>query len=387
MNFSNRIKSLREQKGLLQRQLAAKLEIDTPMYSKIERGERRAKREHVILMSQVFETPKEDLLTLWLADKVYNVVKDENIAENALKVAEEVLKYLKPTPMLRRENIDSHSIKEPLGLFPSDISIKPFLKWAGGKTQLLPSLSTLVPIKFNKYIEPFIGGGAFYFHLNPSKAVIADANEELIITYTQVRDNVEDVIKILDEYQNQEDYYYRIRSLDVTLLNPIKRAARLIYLNKTCFNGLFRVNKKGHFNVPYGKRTGSFFNKETLYNASEFLQNTIIEHADYLTSLKKHAQKGDFVFLDPPYYPISEYSDFKRYTKEFFYHEDHVKLKEEFDRLVNIGCHVLLTNSDHPVIIELFKDYEILVIETKRLISRNPKTRVGKDIIVIGRNE
>ncbi|MHA1796672.1 MAG: DNA adenine methylase [Promethearchaeota archaeon] len=282
---------------------------------------------------------------------------------------------------------DLSTINEPLGIFPSEVAIKPFLKWAGGKTQLIPELSKYVPIRFNKYIEPFIGGGAFFFYLNPGKAIISDSNEELIITYKAIRDNVEEIIEILEGYKNEEAFFYKIRSLDPNKLSDTERAARLIYLNKTCFNGLYRVNKKGEFNVPYGKRNGEFLNREQLRDSSEFLQNVIILHSDYLETLKKYSKKGDFIFLDPPYYPVGKYSDFKRYTKEFFYHDDHVILKQEFDRLVKMGCHVLLTNSDHPVIMELYKDYEIKVIETKRLISSNPKTRIGKDIIVIGTNE
>lgn len=279
------------------------------------------------------------------------------------------------------ENIAT--IEEPW-LLPDQVSIKPFLKWAGGKTQLIPELSKYLPVNYNRYIEPFIGGGALFFHLNPSNAIIADSNEELIITYKTLKESVEEVISVLRTYRNEEEFYYEIRAINPNTLTNIERSARLIYLNKTCFNGLYRVNKKGFFNVPFGKRSGAFFNEEDLRNSSEFLQNTIIEHADYLKVLKKYAITGDFVFLDPPYYPVGKYSDFKRYTKEFFYHEDQVKLKNEFDRLVEMGCHVILTNSDHPVILDLYKDYEIKVIETKRMISSKANTRKGVDIIVIG---
>lgn len=286
-----------------------------------------------------------------------------------------------------KANEDITAVSEPLGFFPNEVAIKPFLKWAGGKTQLIPELVKYIPKRINKYIEPFIGGGAFYFFLNPEKAIISDLNEELVITYISIRDNVEEIIDILTGYKNSEENYYKIRALKPNSLSNAERAARLIYLNKTCFNGLYRVNKKGEFNVPYGKRSGEFLDPEQLRDSSEFLQNTKILHADYLSVLKEYARTGDFVFLDPPYYPVGKYSDFKRYTKEFFYHDNHVALKEEFDRLVELGCNVLLTNSDHPVILELYQDYDIKIIETRRLISRNPNTRNGKDIIVIGRNE
>jgi len=283
-----------------------------------------------------------------------------------------------------KEDIDSIVINEPLGFFPTEARIRPFLKWAGGKTQLISNLSEYIPIVFNKYIEPFIGGGAFFFYLNPTKSVISDSNEELIITYKEVRDNVEDIIIILEKYKNEESFFYKIRELNTTALSNAERAARLIYLNKTCFNGLYRVNKKGQFNVPFGKRSGEFLNRDLLRDSSEFLQHTEIIHSDYLNILKKYAEKNDFIFLDPPYYPVGKFSDFKRYTKEFFYHEDHLNLKKEFDRLVSLGCNVILTNSDHPFILDLYKEYEIRILDTKRLISSNPETRMGRDIMVIG---
>lgn len=264
------------------------------------------------------------------------------------------------------------------------VGIKPFLKWAGGKTQMINELLKYAPGKFNKYIEPFIGGGAFYFHLNPELSIISDSNEELIVTYNAVKDNIDEVISILESYSTDEISYYKIRALDTMKLSLIERAARLIYLNKTCFNGLYRVNKKGEFNVPYGKREGSIINVDSIVSASKFLKNTTILHSDYLPIIDNYARKGDFVFLDPPYYPVSKNADFKRYTKESFYEEDQLKLKEEFDRLVRKGCYVLLTNSDHPKILDLYKDYEIKIVQTKRLISSNPNTRTGKDIIVIG---
>lgn len=282
------------------------------------------------------------------------------------------------------QEANNTTVEEPLGLFPKDVAIKPFLKWAGGKTQLLSELHKYVPNNFNKYIEPFIGGGAMFFSLNPHESIIADSNEELVITYRQVKNAVEEIIQHLETFEHNEEFYYNLRSLNPNKLEHSYRAARLIYLNKTCFNGLYRVNKKGQFNVPYGKGNGSFLNEEVLRNASEFLADTTIINSDYLDVLNEFATGGDFIFLDPPYYPVGKYSDFKRYTKEFFYHEDQVRLKEEFDRLVNIGCKVVLTNSDHEVILDLYSDYQIDIIETRRMISSNSKTRKGKDIIVVG---
>jgi len=250
---------------------------------------------------------------------------------------------------------------------------------------LIPVLADFIPANYNKYIEPFVGGGALYFYLNPDQAVIADSNLELITTYKTIRDNVDDVIGILASYRNEESFYYKIRSLNTSKLSVQERAARLIFLNKTCFNGLYRVNKKGVFNVPYGKGNNEFLNEDLLRDVAVFLRNTLILHSDYIDVLREYAEEGDLIFLDPPYYPVSQYADFKRYTKEFFYHQDHINLKNEFARLTDIGCHVLLTNSSHPVILDLYKDYDIRILNTKRLISSNPDTRNGKDILVIGK--
>lgn len=269
-------------------------------------------------------------------------------------------------------------------LFPIPSLQKPFLKWAGGKTQMIPDLLKFAPAKFNKYLEPFIGGGALYFNINHPRSIISDLNEELVITYKQVKENVFEVITVLDSYINSEEFYYKIRSVTPASLSDSERAARLIYLNKTCFNGLFRVNKKGDFNVPYGKRSGPFLNKQNLIGASEYMQDTEIYHLDYKETLKKYAKKGDFVFLDPPYQPVGKFSDFKRYTKEFFYENDQIELANIFKTLTNKGCYVMLTNSDHPFILDLYKEFHIETIETKRLISSNPNTRTGIDIIVLG---
>lgn len=290
--------------------------------------------------------------------------------------------------MFREENPTNICISDFSEIQPSLVgnkSYKPFLKWAGGKSQLVSDLLKLVPNVFGKYIEPFIGGGALFFSLNHSESVISDSNEELIITYKVVRDDVYSIINLLDNYKNSEEFFYNIRALNTSKLSNTERAARLIYLNKTCFNGLYRVNKKGEFNVPYNKRNGTnFYNKNILIGASYALTNAKIYHADYKETLSLFAEKDDFIFLDPPYQPVGKYSDFKRYTKEFFYEQDQIDLANKFYDLVNLGCKVVLTNSAHPFILDLYKDFEIKILESKRLISSNPATRTGQDIVVIG---
>ena len=264
-----------------------------------------------------------------------------------------------------------------------NIQTKPILKWAGGKTQMLKDLLPKVPASYGRYIEPFIGGGAMFFALNPNDAIIADSNPELINMYTQVADNVNKVIEYLKQYENTQEMFYEVRALEWQELPKAEAAARTIYLNKTCFNGLYRVNKKGKFNVPFGRyKSPNICDEEALYAASEALQKANIICGDYLSVLKEYARPGDFIFLDPPYLPISEYADFKRYTKEQFYEEDHVELAKEVFRLQELGCIVILTNSNHPLVHELYEPFNIEVIQTKRYISCSGSNRKGEDVIV-----
>lgn len=263
------------------------------------------------------------------------------------------------------------------------VRVKPILKWAGGKTQLLPELLPKLPISYNKYIEPFFGGGALFFALQPDNAVIADSNPEIINVYQQVADSVEEVIRCLSQYENTSEMFYAVRGQDWCDLPKTEAAARTIYLNKTCFNGLYRVNKKGQFNVPYGKYNNpTICDADNLRVASLLLQRATIVCGDYKDVLAEYAKEGDFIFLDPPYLPISEYADFKRYTKEQFYEEDHRELAQEIERLHALGCYLILTNSNHPLVHELYSAYPVEVLPTKRYISSKSTSRKGEDVIV-----
>lgn len=266
---------------------------------------------------------------------------------------------------------------------PLDLATRPLLKWAGGKTQLLPELLAKTPKKFGKYIEPFFGGGALFFSLRPAGGVIADSNPELVNLYRAVADSAEDVIDRLRSCANTEEAFYVMRALDWTKMTPVDAAARTIFLNRTCFNGLYRVNKSGGFNVPFGRyKNPKILDEDSLRAAAALLGKTKIVLGDYKDVLNEHAAPGDFVFLDPPYLPVSKYADFKRYTKEQFYEEDHHELAQEVGRLQQMGCHVLLTNSNHPLVHELFGQYKLEVIQTKRYISCNGGSRKGEDVIV-----
>lgn len=268
-----------------------------------------------------------------------------------------------------------------------DKTIKPFLKWAGGKTQLIEKLEQFFPKDYDTYIEAFLGGGALFFHLQPSKAILSDINPELINCYTNIRDNVDEVIFHLKSLKNNEDFYYEIRGCDISTLTSEERAVRFIYLNKTCFNGLYRENKKGEFNVPYGRYTNpQICDEKRLYLAHEALQNAKLICGNYKTVLRRYAQHNDFIFLDPPYVPVGKYSDFQRYTKDFFYDDDHIELRDEFKRLINIGAKVILTNSNTEFVRELYAGYPSEVFQTKRLISSKSETRTGEDLVIYSTN-
>lgn len=264
-----------------------------------------------------------------------------------------------------------------------NINPRPILKWAGGKQQLLQHLLPRVPGNYNKYIEPFLGGGALYFALKPLPAVIADSNPELMHLYQVTANDVEGLIEVLKTFKTDKESYYKVRSLDFSTLSAVERAARTIYLNRMCFNGLYRVNKNGQFNVPYGDhKNPRLCHAEELRAASEILKRSTILCADYKEILRQYAETGDFVYLDPPYLPISKYSDFKRYTKEQFYEEDHIELAKEVKRLHELGCHVLLTGSNHPLVHELYNGFKIEVFQTRRNISKDGNNRRGEDVIV-----
>jgi DNA adenine methylase len=213
--------------------------------------------------------------------------------------------------------------------------------------------------------------------------VIADSNPELINLYQQVAKNYKPILKLLEKMPNVEEFFYQERSKKFEDLSPVQAAARTIYLNRTCFNGLFRVNKSGGFNVPFGRyKDPNIADADLLKSASEALAGTTIVLGDYKKVLQTYAKKGDLVFLDPPYLPISQYSDFQRYTKEQFYEDDHRELAAEVTRLSEIGCHVLLTNSNHPLVHELYSDFHIEVLSTKRNINSRAALRTGQDVLV-----
>jgi DNA adenine methylase len=256
------------------------------------------------------------------------------------------------------------------------VSPRPFLKWAGGKGKLIQQYIPYLPKKFKTYYEPFLGGAAVFFYLNPPSAALTDINAELVNAYRCVRDNVEELILNLEAHQLRHcrDYYYEVRqSPGVT---NIEKAARLIYLNKTCFNGLYRENSKGAFNVPIGKyKNPKICNPALLRSVSAALQNAQINVRPFEDILEHASSCDDFVYFDPPYHPLSPTSNFTAYSRYSFSQDDQIRLKYVFAELAERGVKVMLSNSDCPFIRELYSEFNINSIIAPRLINSNARKR------------
>ena len=265
----------------------------------------------------------------------------------------------------------------------------PFLKWAGGKRQLISQMLTYFPKNFNKYIEPFVGGGAVLFYLKPKFSNIIDINKELINCYKVIKNNVSELIELLKVHKNEENYYYKIRVLDrdekkFNKLSHIEKASRMIYLNRCCYNGLYRGNSKGQFNVPFGKyKNPNFCDKENLLAVSKSLQNVKLKYGSFENCLD-YAKKGDFVYFDPPYYPLSKTSSFTSYTKENFGEDSQQELYNVFKILDERDCKLMLSNSYNDYIKDLYKDYKVISLDARRAINCNAAKRGNiKELLVL----
>lgn len=272
--------------------------------------------------------------------------------------------------------------------------VKPFVKWAGGKRQLMPILSQHLPEKYDRYFEPFLGGGAMLFYTitqNPKrKCHVSDLNSDLILTYITIRDKIEDLILSLKTHskkysKNSKTYYYSVR--DSQPKSQVEKTSKLLFLNKTCFNGLYRVNSKGKFNVPLGRYTNpNIINEENLRTVSHALKsnNIKITCRDF-SSILNDAKKGDFVYFDPPYQPVSATANFTSYTNRNFTSDDLHRLSKICEKLDSKGCKFLLSNSNSTEVFETFskRSWKILEIEANRAINSNSKNRTGHTELLI----
>lgn len=261
--------------------------------------------------------------------------------------------------------------------------ISPFVKWVGGKRQLMDSIIEAMPknIKNYNYVEPFIGGGAVLFNLQPSKAIINDINSELINVYEVIKDNLNELLIDLHKHENSADYFYEIRQMDrrsdFERISKIERASRFIYLNKTCYNGLYRVNNAGEFNSPFGKyKNPNIINEPVLKAVSAYLNNSdiIINNTDY-EDILDNLDRNSFVYLDPPYHPLSTTSNFTGYVQGGWSTFDQIRLREACDNLTRRGIRFLLSNSCSEFIKEQYKEYNITIVKAIRSINADAEKR------------
>lgn len=270
-------------------------------------------------------------------------------------------------------------------------NLTPFVKWAGGKKQLISKLNEKMPKNFNKYYEPFIGGGALFLYIKPHNAVINDVNLQLLNIYKHLKIDAQTIINEVNSLDNQnrnKDFYLKMRE---KYNNKIKNneldfecASLMIWINKHCFNGLYRVNQKGLFNVPYNNRiSGRSIDEENLRAIGNFLNNNNIEirEGDFEKACID-VQKGDFVYFDSPYVPINKTSNFTDYTKDGFSYEDHCRLANLFRKLDSKGVKLMLSNHNVDLIYDLYKDFNIEVVDVRRAINCDASKRVGKEVVI-----
>jgi DNA adenine methylase len=256
---------------------------------------------------------------------------------------------------------------------------KPFLKWAGGKSQLLPELVKRIPEDYAKYFEPFVGGAALFFHLQPQTAYLVDINEDLINTYRVIKEQVDALICDLKQHVYQEDYYYHIRNIDRTEAyqrwTDVQKASRLIYLNKTCYNGLYRVNAKGQFNTPFGSYSNpTILNEANVRACSRALRSTKLIVGSF-SAIVKRISSDDFVYFDPPYAPLIETANFTGYSQGGFDASMQVKLRDFCDRLDRRGVRFMVSNSSASLILELYRSYKVEFVYASRSINSKGKDR------------
>ena len=268
--------------------------------------------------------------------------------------------------------------------------VAPVVKWVGGKRQLLDDIMPLLPKRITSYCEPFLGGGAVLFALQPSKAIVNDLNGDLITVYEVIRDDVESLIIDLQKHENTPEYFYAIRDMDrnqftYDSMTKVERASRLLYLNKTCFNGLFRVNSSGEFNSPFGHyKNPNIVNEPVLRAVSKYLSSNHIKfyNEDFSATLSR-LTKGSFVYLDPPYDPVSDTANFTGYNKGGFGREAQFRLKKCCDDLNTRGIKFMLSNSSTNFIKDLYKDYDITTVQAKRAINANASKRGAIEEVLI----
>lgn len=282
---------------------------------------------------------------------------------------------------MERSKVDRKQVRDTV---PS--VVRPFVKWAGGKRQLLKKLIDNCPATYGTYFEPFVGGGALFLTIHPPKAVISDINEELINAYRVIKTEPDRLIRSLCQRHNNAQDFYRVRAQDLLTLSPLTRASRFIYLNKTCYNGLYRENGRGQFNTPYGKyENPTIVDVSNIKSISAYLneRDTVILAGPYEFATMT-AVKGDFLYFDPPYFPLTATASFTKYHKNDFNRRDQEELARLFSDLDHRGCRVMLSNSNTDFVRELYRDYQIIEVEATRAINckANGRGRAANELLI-----
>jgi len=258
---------------------------------------------------------------------------------------------------------------------------RPFLKWAGGKARTAYELASLAPDFSGVYREPFMGSAAVFFAMRPDRAILSDANEDLVTCFQEIRRDPGAVMAVLDLMVNSREEFARIRGQDPAQLDPIARAARVIYLNKTSFRGLWRVNRRGIFNTPYGEYQRPYYNRDTLLMASAALQAAEIVRLDFGDAISD-AKRGDLVYLDPPYVPETQWGDFRRYTAGQFDDRDHLRLADLMWDATERGVFVIMTNSEMPQVRQIYEGFDFWSMPTRRDIHLTSALRASTDLVI-----
>ena len=268
--------------------------------------------------------------------------------------------------------------------------VAPVVKWVGGKRQLLNEIIPLLPKQIPSYCEPFLGGGAVLFAVQPTKAIVNDLNKDLITVYEVIRDDADALIESLKRHENTSEYFYAIRDLDrdrdtYSSLSNVEKASRLIYLNKTCFNGLFRVNSSGEFNSPFGRyKNPNIVNEPVIRAVSEYLNSgSITFYSEDFAETLKRVEKGGFAYLDPPYDPVSSTASFTGYSKGGFDRDEQIRLKHCCDELTRRGVKFMLSNSATDFIKELYRDYNVAIVRAKRAINSDASKRGAIEEVLV----
>ncbi len=268
--------------------------------------------------------------------------------------------------------------------------VAPVVKWVGGKRQLLDEITTLLPKRITSYCEPFLGGGAVLFSIQPKQAVVNDLNQDLMTVYEVIRDDVEALIESLKKHENTQEYFYSVRDMDrnkeaYKTMSKTEKASRLIYLNKTCYNGLFRVNSSGEFNSPFGHyKNPNIVNEPVLRAVNKyFCSSDIVFYSEDFSETLSRLEKGTFVYLDPPYDPVSDTANFTGYNKGGFDRNEQLRLKKCCDELTKRGIKFMLSNSATDFIKELYKEYNINTVQAKRAINSVASKRGAVEEVII----